>query len=511
MAEGKMFPINIRPGIMRDGTNFGSRYYIDGQWTRFQDGVPRKMGGYKVIIDTLPSIPRGLYVAPFGSNFKIFIGLYDSLLTQEIDRDGNAIGGLVDRTPVGFVVDENNLWQFAQMSDTSGGGSSVIAHAAPNLASIGSDVETPIYYGSVDSDDVFVTTGVSVSGGIAVFPPFLMAFGNNGNIKWSAPNNPASFPVANDVFIPSQKIVAGAPARAGTASPGGLFWSLNNLIRATFHPNDDGSPNFRFDIISGQCSILSSSSIVESEGVFFWAGSKNFYCYTGALQELPNQLNLDFFYYNNPITGTGLNNDQSQKVWATKVGQYGEIWWHFAEGEDTECSRAVIFGKRDNTWYDTAISRSCGYFEQTFKDPIWADSEPDGDGNYRLWHHESGVNQDVFGEISAIPAYFETGDISWCAIGPMSEWVGENRQVDLYRVEPDLIQTGNIEMYVKGRAYARSDVDITGPYIITPTTTKVDLRQQRRQMTLRFVSNEIDGFFEMGMTLLTLRTGDTRP
>jgi len=510
MAEGTMYPINIRPGIRRDGTTFASRYYIDGQWTRFRNGVPRKMGGYKVITE-LPSIPRGIYVAPLSSGFKIFIGLYDSLLTQEIDKDGVAIGALIDRTPVDFPVDENNLWQFAQMYDTGGDGSAVIAHAAPNLASIGSDVETPVYYGFVDDDAAFEATPVSVSGGIAVLPPFLMVFGNNGNIKWSDPNDPTTFPATNDVFIPSQKIVAGFPARAGTASPGGLFWSLNNLIRATFSPNPDGSPNFRFDTISSQCSILSSSSIIESEGIFFWAGSKNFFCYTGALQELQNQLNLDFFYYNNPITGSGLNKDEQQKVWATKVGQFGEIWWHFPKGVNGEDSHAVIYNKRDNTWYDTAISRSCGYFEQNFKDPIWADSDINENDKFYLWHHESGINQNIFGEITPINSYFETGDISWCAVGPMGDWVGRNRQVDLYRVEPDLIQTGEIEMFINGRAYARSSVDTTGPYTITPTTKKVDLRQQRRQMTLRFVSNEIDGFFEMGQTMLDLRIGDERP
>lgn len=510
MAKGSLFPINIRPGVKRDGTQFASQYYIDGQWNRFQDGVCRKMGGYKAIIDTLPSIPRGIYVVPLTSGFKMFIGFSDSLLTQEMDQDGNAVGGLVDRTPAGFTVDANNIWQFEQMFDTSGSGSVIIAHAAPNLASISSTVETPVYYGNLNDDVVFSATSVSASGGIAILQPFLMVFGNNGNIKWSSANDPSDFPMANDAFITSQKIVVGKPTRAGTASPGGLFWSLNNVIRATFNPNSDGSPNFRFDTISSESSILSSSSVVESGGIYFWAGVDRFLVYTGVVRELPNQLNKDFFYYNNPITGTGLNYDQRQKVWATKVGKYGEIWFHYPDGTNDECSHAVIFNSEENTWYDTSIARSCGYFEQTFSDPIWADNTLIGD-DYILWHHESGINQNIFGDFTPIPAYFETGDISWCAIGPTGQWTGVDRQVDLYRIEPDLTQTGNIDMFVKGRAYARSDIDLTGPYSIAPTTTKIDLRQQRREMTLRFSSNVLGGFYEMGQTLLYLRIGDERP
>jgi hypothetical protein len=36
------------PGIKRDGTKFEGEYYVDGQWVRWQRGLPRKIGGYQV-------------------------------------------------------------------------------------------------------------------------------------------------------------------------------------------------------------------------------------------------------------------------------------------------------------------------------------------------------------------------------------------------------------------------------------------------------------------------------
>ena len=37
--------IRSLPGIKRDGTRFDGEFYPDGQWVRFQRGLPRKMGG----------------------------------------------------------------------------------------------------------------------------------------------------------------------------------------------------------------------------------------------------------------------------------------------------------------------------------------------------------------------------------------------------------------------------------------------------------------------------------
>ena len=46
-------------GIKRDGTKFEGENYTDGQWCRFQRGLPRKMGGYKTTQKFLQEISRG--------------------------------------------------------------------------------------------------------------------------------------------------------------------------------------------------------------------------------------------------------------------------------------------------------------------------------------------------------------------------------------------------------------------------------------------------------------------
>jgi len=50
----------------------------------------------------------------------------------------------------------------------------------------------------------------------------------------------------------------------------------------------------------------------------------------------------------------------------------------------------------------------------------------------------------------------------------------------------------------------------TGPYAYQPGTLKIDLREQRREMRLRFESNTQNGNYQMGKVLLLAEAGDER-
>lgn len=494
----KIYPLIMLPGIQRDGTQFSSRRYIDGQWMRFYRGLPQKMGGYSQITNATTNIVRGTFVVPTSPNFNVYLGDYQSLKYLSIDNSGTAISGLVDRTPALFPSNVNNEWSFDIMYDTISNNSTLIAHAAPNLASIDNDVETPVYYGNTYDNAALTTTGFDTSGGIVVLHPFLFIFGNNGNVTWTEANNPTV--ALGSARVTSLKIVAGMSTRGGNSSPAGLLWSLDSLIRVTQVGQTD--IEFSFDTVTSQSSILSNKSIVENDGIYYWAGIDRFLTYNGVVQELPNSMSLDYFFNN-------LNFSQRQKVWATKFSKKGEIWWFFPTGTNTECNHAVIYNLREQAWYDTEISRSSGYFNSTLAYPIWTDSVIDT-GAYPVWLHEIGNNKNINGNQTAIRSYFRTGNIAWVGFDPNAQQQELDEWVYLYRVEPDFIQSGNMSLTVSGREYARSNVVDSDPEIFTPTTEKIDIHEQFREMTLLFESNVIDGYYEMGQTIMVMRTGDAR-
>ncbi len=441
---------------------------------------------------------------------------------------------------------------------------------------------------------------VSVSGGVVSLHPYVFVYGNDGLIRNCASGdlNDWVSAEANSVNVATGKIVQGLPVRGGSNSPSGLFWSLDSLVRVSFAPTSlgvAGTGNFapptfwRYDIITSQTSILSAQSVIEYDGIYYWCGVDRFLLYNGVVKEIPNQFNQNWFFDN-------LNYTQRQKVFATKVPRFGEVWWFYPRGDVTECNDAVIYNIRENVWYDvgTALGarRSAGYFSQVFRFPInagwlanytggvldtsitdagtgYADAtysyEPltggsgsgatativvsggvvtsvqinnrgtdyevgdtlsavlDGVGAdfeltvnttmtfVSLWQHEVGTDEVVFTQANAIESYFETSDLGWVAGGPSQPSpVGENKWLRVERVEPDFVQSGDMDLYVTGRPYAQEADSTTGPYTFSPGTGKIDMKEQRRELRLKFVSNVAGGDYQLGKVIISADEGDVR-
>lgn len=353
---------------------------------------------------------------------------------------------------------------------------------------------------------------ISVSGGCVILHPYLFVYGNDGLIKNCSAGNFQDWisADANENTVSSTKIVKGMPVRGGTTSPAGLFWSLDSVIRVSYAPATIGSSTiyWRYDIVTSQSSILSSSSVIEYDGIFYWCGVDRFLMYNGVVTELVNPMNNNFFFDN-------LNYSQRQKVWATKVPRWGEIWWFYPAGDSEECNNAIIYNVREKIWYDAGFAlganRSAGVFSEVFRKPIWACSLKNQINCFNLWQHETGTDRVNLDEQTAIQSYFETDSIGWVNGGPnQNDPVGMNNWIRLERVEPDFIQSGDMNLYVTGKGYASAEDFVTGPYTFAPDTLKIDLREQRREMRLRFESNVVNGNYECGLNLLSVDVGDVR-
>ena len=146
-----------------------------------------------------------------------------------------------------------------------------------------------------------------------------------------------------------------------------------------------------------------------------------------------------------------------------------------------------------------------------FLKPIWAGWDQNNTGKYTLWQHETGTNQIYTNIVDAIESYFETNVIgSNMGLVGSVQGAGDNLWTRLERVEPDFIQSGTMNLTVTGKGYA-DDVDYTSnPYSFDPSTLKVDMKEQRREMRLKFSSNTQNGDYFMGNVVLSVETGDVR-
>jgi hypothetical protein len=292
---------------------------------------------------------------------------------------------------VNFLADTRNLWQFDLQYSPVGGSLEVLAHPGLNLNNIDNGVASQVLLGSVipDAPNSWSFYGLAdsggqnptykpivVDGGVCVLYPYVFVYGSNGyiaNNHVSTTYNQQSLTdwngnTANQVNMSSSKIVKGMPVRGGTNSPSGLFWATDSLIRVSF--TGTAPYYWRYDIVSSQISTMSSSCFVEMDGVFYWMGIDRFYQYNGQVSVLANDKNVNWLFDN-------INFEQRQKVWATKVPRYNEIWFFYPRGTATECTDAIIYNVKDKIWYDAGSAegaqRSCGYTTEVFPYPIWAD------------------------------------------------------------------------------------------------------------------------------------------
>lgn len=519
-----------------------------------------------------------------------------------------------------FQPDSRLTWQWDMQYSAVGGELKVLGHPGLNLINIDNSVETQVLIGNLlpvtnqawEFSGLADTGGqnptyrpITVDGGVCVLYPYVFVYGSYGYIA----NNHVSSAygsqeltdwngaTANQVNMAAGKIVKGMPVRGGTNSPSGLFWATDSLIRVSF--TGQTPLYWRYDIISSQTSIMSSNAVVEADGIFYWMGVDRFYLYNGSVSVLPNDKNVNWLFNN-------LNYQQRQKVWATKIPRYNEIWFFYPRGTATECTDAIIYNVKDKIWYDAGSAigaqRSCGYTTEVFPSPIWAnwnydvifsnayttienpasepapglnqfyltgdltvafspgtkicfnnttgmpvytvvtsvniynttigtpgvtlvtcdqDFEPElvfGDrvyiinGGYGIYQHEIGLNDVSFAGSFAITSSFTTCDISWVGGTPSQDTaVGVNRRMHLRRIEPDFVQSGELQLNIIGEKFARGDTQVSGPFLFDPDTGKIDLRVENRETRLQFVSNTFNGNYELGRILITAEYGDERP
>jgi hypothetical protein len=392
--------------------------------------------------------------------------------------------------------------------------SQTVGSSGTPVAFSGSATTTLTTSAAMTTGTVTVTfdNNISVSGGVVMLHPYLFVYGNNGLIQNSAAGDFSNWVSAdaNANNVATGKIVKGLPLRGGTTSPAGLFWSLDSLIRVTYTPSTVNGINFywKYDLLTSQTSIMSSQCVIEYDGIFYWCAVDRFLMYNGVVQEIPNTANQNYFFDN-------LNYAQRQKVWCTKVPRWGEIWWFYPRGDATECTDAIIYNVRDKIWYDAGESpgaqRSAGTFSEVFRKPIWGGNVENSEGNYTLWQHETGVDEVYLTNVNAIRSSFETNNLGWVTGGPGNPQLsGDNRWLRVERVEPDFVQNGDMSLFVIGKGYA-DDVDETSDaYVFDNTTLKIDMREQRRELRLKFESNTFNGDYFMGRILLSADMGDER-
>lgn len=508
-------PVTINPADV-GGSGSGFASYVDNLTTFFPND--NTLWQFDIGYDAMGNGQNNLIAHP-GQNLQ---DITSSVNTRPMfgPFTGELMYPVGVFSAVGTTTSGLNTVTFASTNVAMGAGVSVSGTGIPagttivSANTVGGVWTVTLSANATASGTVTLTfdNNVAVSGGIVMLFPYLFAYGNNGLIKNCAAGDFSNWTSAdaNENNISSTKVVKGLPLRGGTTSPAGLFWTLDSVVRVTYSPQSVGTSTlyWRYDLITQQSSIMSSQCVIEYDGIFYWVGTDRFLMYNGVVQEVENKQNTNYFFDN-------LNYVQRQKVWVSKVPRWGEIWWFFPSGDSVECNDAIIYNIREKCWYDAGQAigarRSAGVFSEVFRKPIWGGVDQNNTGGYTLWQHETGSNEIYTNRVNAIESFFETNVLGAQTglVGSVAE-PGENLWTRLERIEPDFVQSGDMSVVVTGKSYAEDVDDPSEPYEFTASTLKIDMKEQRREMRLRFISNTQNGDYFMGRVLLSLETGDVR-
>jgi hypothetical protein len=133
-------------------------------------------------------------------------------------------------------------------------------------------------------------------------------------------------------------------------------------------------------------------------------------------------------------------------------------------------------------------------------------------GLVNIYQHEFGTDAIDGQNVTAILSYFETSDLSLTAGGPSQQAPeGPNLWLRIERIEPDFLQSGEMSVVVTGRPFAQGEDKDSDPYVFGPDTGKIDMREQRRELRLRFISDVAGGNYQLGKVILNAEVGDVRP
>ena len=414
----KVFTLDTKPGIQRDGTVFDKDFYSDGRWVRFQRGRPRKMLGYKLISDGLQGPSRGMWMNPNDGINRIFSGYNNGLQELTINNDG--IGaGVTDFTLSSFTPSINNLWQFDGYYNATGGVGTIIAHPGQNLTNIDSTQDTPVLSGSI--------TGTTMSQ-VGVFTATATTINLNAVVTLAASDyrvgagqtvTGAGIPASTTVVsVSATSVTLSNPATASAT----VTLTFNNNVQVSggcvsLHPylfvyGNNGlirnnSANDLEDWVSADANEtnVATTKIVQGlpvrggsnapSGLFWSLDSLIRVSFIGGVGTPPQYWRYDiitaqssilssqsaieyggvyywcgvdcFLMYNGVVKEIpntfnmnyffdNLNYAQRQKVWVAKVPRWGEIWWYYPRGDSAECNDAIIYNVREQCWYDAGTA-----------------------------------------------------------------------------------------------------------------------------------------------------------
>jgi len=329
----------------------------------------------------------------------------------------------------------------------------------------------------------------------------LVCFGTENTIGDPTSQDPMFVRFSNqedlNTFTPSATNTAGGQRLTDGSEIVSAVRSRNQILIFTdtsLHAMQFIGPPFTFGFtqLGTNCGCIGPHAAVDVNGLTFWMSKESFYVFDGTVKKIPCTVQ-DYVFQD-------LNIVQGIKVAAGVNTQFNEVTWWYPSFTSDYLDRYVTFNYVENVWTIGTMPRTAWQDVGAFTTPIANEYMPDGTqaavttvqgatpGRSVLYSQETGLNavdQPIHAYIQA--GYFDIAE-------------GDN-MIFMKRFIPDFKgQQGNLTVHLLLRPYPQASASPSSldPYVITPTTQKVDTRARGRQVSLRIDSNDVDTRWRYG-------------
>lgn len=299
-----------------------------------------------------------------------------------------------------------------------------------------------------------------------------------------------------------QRLSDGNKIVSGIRSRGQILIFTDSALHAMQYV---GPPfTFGFQQLGTNCGLIGPHAAVDVNGIALWMGTEDFFLFDGTVKKVPCTVQ-DFVFKN-------LNLVQGQKVFAGLNALFNEVTWWYPTIQSSYIDRFVTYNYVENTWHIGTMARTAWQDVGVYNRPLGAEYLVDDNdetitpisgltpGRATIYTQEDGVNANG----QPIVAYLKSGYFD----------IGDGEEVMMMkRFIPDFKnQVGNLTVNLLLRYYPQSDerVGSLDPYVITPTTAKVDTRVRGRQISMLITSDEVDTSWRFGTLRIEIQPDGRR-
>jgi hypothetical protein len=250
---------------------------------------------------------------------------------------------------------------------------------------------------------------------------------------------------------------------------------------------------FGFSQLGTNCGLIGAHASADVNGVAMWMGTGAFYVFDGTVKKIPCTVQ-DYVFKD-------LNKVQGPKICMAVNSEYNEVTWFYCSFTSDYIDRYVTYDYIEGVWSIGTMARTAWTDTGTYDQPIGIEYLPTSTatpigttingltaGRSLVYLQEIGANA-VDQPITAYlrSGYFDIGD--------------GDQMLFMKRFIPDFRNfVGDLTMRLLLRAYPSTTASPSSldPYVIDPTTDKVDTRARGRQISVSMESDTLDSTWRFG-------------